>query len=237
MIMLMTIYRYFISILLVITSISCFSQEKEKDDGPERQIFIRPGIDLSRFALPFIEDYEHTGFEASIDAEIKYKYFPVVEAGWNKVSDKREDYQYESEGVYGRIGMNYNMLKYRHRLDRNLFYIGARFALSNMNQQFTNVIIANEWDNYNVTTPNTSHTAHWVEAVMGLKGEIVKNLYLGYTVRVKILTSKNEFNDIKPYVIPGYGKGYKTTAVGMSYTISYAIPIKNPVIDYGDLKE
>ncbi len=230
----MTIFKYFISLFLIIWGFDALAQETKAKKYPERQIFIRPGIDLSRLALPFMQDYEHIGFEASIDAEIKYKFFPIMEVGWNKVSDNREDYQYESEGVYGRIGMNYNMLKYRHRLDRNLFYVGGRFAFSQMSHQFNNVIVANEWDNFNVDIPETSHTSYWVEGVIGLKGEIVKNLYLGYAVRVKILTSRNQFDQFKPYVIPGFGKGYKTTAVGMTYTISYAIPIKDTKVDYGE---
>lgn len=198
-----------------------------QDTIPPRKIFIRPGIDLSRMALPFIKDYPLYGFEASIDAEYKFKYFPIAEFGWNKASDDRPDYQYQSEGYYARIGMNYNMLNYKHRLDRNLFFVGGRFAYSWYHHQFDNVIIENEWGTLNTSLPNTELKAFWIEAVLGLKGEIAKNLFLGYTIRVKVMASRNEFSNFTPYIIPGFGEGDKTTTMGMSITMSYALPLKN----------
>ena len=76
-----------------------------------------------------MNDIGHTGFEMSLDAELKYRYFPTVEVGTNKIEYSQSDIEYQSQGNYLRMGLNYNMLNYKQRFDRNLFFIGARIGM------------------------------------------------------------------------------------------------------------
>lgn len=226
--------RFYISLVLVLMLLSTSGQIKKQYELPvkeqnkliERQFFIRLGVDLSRFALDFMNDIGHTGFEMSLDAELKYRYFPTVELGTNKIEYTQTDINYQSQGNYLRFGLNYNMLNYKQRFDRNLFFIGARVGMSKFTQEIPNVIISNPWGEYQSSFPSENHTAQWFEGVIGLRGEVLPNLYMGYTLRVKQLLNHTDFNNLTPYWIPGYGKGFKNTALGMSYSIFFAIPIK-----------
>ncbi len=227
--------KYTFKLLLVLISLSSFAQEKAL---PKRQFFIRAGFDLSRLALPYVNDIPVNGFEFSLDTEIKYKFFPTFEAGYNKVDNITETYndegestyahQYKAEGTYWRLGLNYNMLKYKHRLDRNIFYIGVRYGNSSFSQEAPNIELVNEWGTYETSVPKTNLTAHWAEFIMGLRGEIFTNFYMGYAIRIKTLISQTDDQGFTPYYIPGFGKGFKNIHPGMSYSVFYAIPMKNP---------
>lgn len=216
--------RYIFSTLLLVIAFSAFSQNK-KEELPQREIFIRPGIDLSRFALPIFHDIGITGFEFSMDGEINYNLFPTFEIGLNSIKENTEDFDYEANGNYWRIGINYNMLKYQHRLDRNMFFIGARYGMSNFTQQATNITFENDWGQSVTDFPETDIQLQWVEGVIGIKGEIFKNFFMGYTIRVKGKIKMDDDLGITPYFIPGYGDGSKDLTTGMSFSASYALPI------------
>ena len=208
---------------------------------PERQIFVRFGVDLSRIAVNYIGKIPYQAFEASVDGEVVQKYFPTFEAGWSKLTnstvnisaqDPAIQYNYQMSGTYYRVGMNYNMLKYKQHLDRNIFFVGARLATSGFSQEASQVSLTNAWGTLETSFPKTSLHAYWFEGVIGLRGEVVRNLYMGYTIRIKRMIAHSGYNGINPYIIPGYGKGSKSSTVGISYSIFYAIPIKNPKINY-----
>ncbi len=227
--------KYTFKLLLVLLSFSSFCQEQEL---PKRQFFIRAGIDLSRFALPYVNDVPVNGMEFSLDTEIKYKFFPTLEAGYNSIDNTSKTFNdegestyahhYTLEGTYWRVGLNYNMLKYKHRIDRNIFFIGIRYGNSSFTQEANNIQFKNEWGLYEMTVPKMDLTAHWAEFIIGLRGEIFKNFYMGYSIRIKTLISQTDDKGYTPYYIPGYGKGHQNIHPGMSYSVFYAIPIINP---------
>ncbi len=216
--------KYTFNILLVLLSLSSFCQEKKQ---AQRQFFIRTGIDVSRFALPYVNDIEVNGMEFSLDTEIKKNYFPTLEVGFNKIDNLSDLHYYTLEGTYWRFGINYNMLKYKHRIDRNIFFVGIRYGNSSFTQEANSIQFENEWGGYETSIPKTDLSAHWAEFIIGLKGEIFKNFYMGYSIRIKTLISQSDNKGYTPYFIPGYGKHQKVHP-GMSYSVSYAIPMKNP---------
>ena len=197
-------------------------------DKLERQVFVRTGIDLSRFAMPFINDFGHSGLELSLDTELKYRYFPTLEAGYSQIKDHTELHNYDLYGNYFRVGFNYNVIKYKHRLDRNMFFIGARYGYTSFYHQADKIVIANQWGITETSFPEAQLNAHWFEGIIGLRGEIVKNIYMGYTIRVKQMLSHSDYGNYTPYWVPGFGKATKSMVIGISYSIFYAIPIKEP---------
>lgn len=229
--------KYIISITFIALTYISSAQDKL-----ERQKFIRIGTDVSRFALPYVHDFGLSGAEFSIDGEVRYDLFPTIEAGFNKISDLRQEYNenneltyehnYQLEGNYIRIGLNYNMINYRHRLDRNLFFIGARFAMAKYSHKADDINIENNWGAFKTNLPETKLSNQWFESVIGIRGEILKNLYMGYTIRIKTILNDPDYGSFKPFWIPGYGKSTKNWSMGMSYSIFYAIPIKNPKLDF-----
>jgi hypothetical protein len=225
------------SILLLFIALEGSSQKKLlviKDTAklPERQVFIRFGVDLSRFALRYVGDIPSKGFEASVDGEVKYRYFPTIEAGFQSIDYKIPGLQYQMSGNYARIGFDYNITKYKHRLDRNLFYIGTRLGYTRFSHEAPEITITSAWDTVRSSMPKMELNALWFEGLIGIKGELVTNLYMSFTVRVKSMINHSNYNNYKPYIVPGFGKGFNFINTGINYSIYYAIPIKNPKLDF-----
>lgn len=192
----------------------------------KRTLFVRVGTDLSRFIVPYTSKIPVYGFEIFADTELKYKFFPTIEVGFNKVNQETEKYNYDMQGYYFRVGVNYNMVKYQHPTDRNIFYVGLRYAYSNFYQQANGIILENEWGVLESKFPKNICSTLWAEGVIGIQGEILKNLFLGFCIRVKTRFNMSNTQYLTPYFVPGFGNGEKKVQAGISYTVSYSVPLR-----------
>ncbi len=204
------------------------NKQKEKNaeivDMPTRKRYVRIGCDLSRFALPLIGDISSSGTEFYVDGELFYKWFPTLEIGTQSVKHNRIDtINYKMNGQYYRIGFDYNILKYAHRLDRNTFFIGVRLGISNFKHEANDLRVETFHGIKMSEIESTSHSKVWGEVMFGGKCELVHNLFMGLNVRVKCMPNRNCGN-LTPYIIPGFGKAKNRVNTGISYTIAYAIP-------------
>lgn len=228
----MKILNYFISILLVFTVFfSVQAQEQKKKTRPkyvvpeDRPSYFRISVDPTRYLYPLIDGIDRNGIEFSIDTEVKGKYFPVLELGQEAVSLDRENYTLDGAGFFIRAGADNNFLKYQNNNDRDMFFMGVRMAYAFLSQDANNIAINNngidEIFNYN----NQNFNVIWGEITLGIKTELTKNIFLGWTIRGKqrFYSSKQ---DITPYSIPGFGKYNKNFNVAANIYISYAIPLK-----------
>ncbi|MDR2848864.1 MAG: DUF6048 family protein [Bacteroidales bacterium] len=193
---------------------------------------VRVGIDLSKLALPFIYN-NRTGFEASLDMHIKGNFFAIAEGGWLKVDLTKSDennntiFHYRSNGYYGKLGIDYNLLKSRRPNSNDLLYAGFRYGMSAFSHEADEIIIPQQyWAAVpSQTIPRADLNAHWIEFLLGVKAEVLKNFYLGVAFRGKFLLSKpkDKKSHSKAYQIPGYGNGTSTFVIGMNYYVSYNI--------------
>ena len=70
--------------------------------------------------------------------------------------------------------------------------------------------------------------ASWIEFVSGIKVQVLKNIYMGVSIRlIRLLNDKKPLNFDNLY-IPGFNKktDENVFGAGLNYTISYSIPIK-----------
>lgn len=218
--------KYFFSILMLCSSIGCFGQETLDDDLPQRQVFVRVGCDVSRFALPYVRNNGSKGMEFSVDGEIAYNFFPIAEYGLQSLSRNTDSLSYKMSGNYLRVGLDYNLIKYKHRLDRDIFYIGLRFAGTRFSHEAPYAALNSVWGVVESNIPRVNMNALWGEAVVGLKGELFKNFYIGIAARAKMMFSHTAYNSMVPYIVPGYGKGFNRFNAGFTYSLMYAIPIR-----------
>ena len=218
--------RYFFSLLAVSASVSAFAQEPVYEAMPQRQVFVRVGYDLSRLALPYVRNNGSHGFEVSADGEIAYNFFPTVEIGRQSLKRSSDSLRYSMSGDYFRVGLDYNVINYKHRLDRDIFFLGVRLGTSRFSHEAPLAVVNGVLGTDECSIPKANLKATWGEAVVGLKGELVKNLYMGVTVRAKMMFSHTSYKTMTPYIIPGFGKGFYRFNAGLSYSILYAIPIR-----------
>jgi hypothetical protein len=218
----MTKTLQYILIFLFISPIICFSQTKTDEwryEGP------RIGIDLSRFLLPALQTGNRHGWEIQGDIPYKGNYFPTVELGMEWFDDKENGFHYTSNGVYGRLGVDVNIAKFESLEDNDVLFVGFRYGYSHFLQEAHDITYSNYWGTINTFIPQRPTSAHWAEVVFGMKGEIVNNLFLGWSLRAKFPIYQTNNSNIKPFIIPGIGKTTGEVPADFSFTLSYRIPL------------
>lgn len=213
----------------VLTSISVWCGAQDTVRYPINAMKgIRAGIDVAKTALPLIYHNERKGFEISVDRYVKGNFFAVAEGGWLNVNLRDTAFHYRSNGFYGRLGIDYNLLKSRRPGSNDLFYAGFRYGMSVFSHQADDVYIAGHYwpDAPSQTIPKTVINAHWIEFLAGVKAEVLKNFYIGIIFRGKfrVVAPKDKYS--KPYQIPGYGVGSNKFVLGLNYYFSYNIHFK-----------
>lgn len=190
---------------------------------------LRIGTDLIK-ASRNLWDKNYTGFEISGDYRIDKKKYVAVEFGLEDKFTKEDQLSFTTKGMFIRAGLDYNV--YDNWLDmNNMIFIGGRYGYANMSQTLNsyNIYETNSYFPNQTFYPNSISkglSAHWIEFVAGLKAEVVKNLFLGFTFRMKYLIAQKQPNDFENLYIPGYGKKFSgNIGAGFNYSISYNIPL------------
>jgi hypothetical protein len=187
---------------------------------------LRIGCDLSRFALPELQP-DRKALEFSFDTEFKNNKFVVIELGNEQVKTENDRLTYQSKGYYGRLGMDFNILK-RDKLEkgRDIVFVGFRYGYCNINQQVNKFVTPSFFPKDTVwgSFPSANLYGHWLEVAFGIKVEVLKNLFLGTSLRGRVmLFSKKDIN--YPNFMSGFGNGANPNSFGLNYTVSYQIPL------------
>jgi hypothetical protein len=66
--------------------------------------------------------------------------------------------------------------------------------------------------------------------VTGLKIRVVEQLYMGFTVRYKLLMETSGTSGLSLYYVPGFGKNIGSSAFGFNYYISYRLPFRKKTV-------
>jgi hypothetical protein len=177
-------------------------------------------------------------FEAEGDIDID-RFFLVADWGLSGVTIEEPTYKYENDGTYRRFGIDINFMHDDPNL--NVAFFGIRHGHSNFSDKLdykTQAVIQSDikWPNTTETTSNDWVRANWLELNTGLKIRVVKQLYMGFTVRYKLFLALKGTEDLRPYYIPGFGKNIGTSAAGFNYYISYRLPFRKKII-YTDTKK
>lgn len=226
-------------IVLMLLSTASFSQEEitETPDATKDSVVgsskygLRLGGDLSKLVRSFIDD-DYTGFEINADYRLTKRLYLAGELGTEERTLETDYLNSTAKGSYFKAGIDYNL--YRNWLDmENLIYSGFRVGVSSFSQTRNSYTVYNS-DQYwnNPITINESEefdglSAIWVELILGMKAEVLPNLFLGANVQFKILASETEPGNFENLYIPGYNRTFDSGrfGIGFGYNISYLIPI------------
>lgn len=188
----------------------------------------RLGLDFSRVGASFIYgDRMELGVVS--DFEVKDRWYWVGELGLSQVDVFKAGWSYAGSGLYVKSGFNYNFLQPDNPDYHDAATIGFRLAGSTFSQEMSNISLGDGYWGTSVIEhiPSKGVTVGWVEAVIGAKAELSKNVYIGGDIglRFKLFDSSNE---VTPYHIPGYGKGHKSLTPAFSYYVLYLFPPSDP---------
>lgn len=223
-------YRFITSLLLLISSVAMNAQ-LFNDLEPGRQPFVRISVDPTVRLKTFMQNAKTTGFEVTVDSEIKQNLFLSGGFGRSMTNQDIESFQYTNNGYFLNGGANLNLTKYRKPTDRDIFFVGLHYGFSRFTQEAPRIELENAWGKYSTSVDKERLSASWVEVAMGLKAEVAKNIFIGWTGEAKILSHVGS-STIEPYNIPGFGKNDSAFSFDFNFFISYAIsfkPKKQPV--------
>ncbi len=221
---------YYTFVLCLLAVFSFGQAEKEKKVAPKRtdnfirMRGIRVGMDLTRpFQYLWVKGTRY-GYEFSADMELRPNLFPVFENGYDIMKITTKYINYKGQGTYSRIGIDYNLLEAKSINERDLFYVGFRYGFTLANQQVKQYMIDSYWGSTTSQFGNQSYFAHWGEILVGIKGEIFHNFYMGWSVRGKVRFNKADLNMPPVYFIPGYGHAEKKFTLDFTYSVFYNLP-------------
>ena len=231
-------YLFFISLFI---SGATLSQETETNISardtlpPSEKYGLRVGVDIGRLIRTAVND-DYTGFEINGDYRVYKNYYVAAEIGNESLLRDETNIEVEGSGSYIRLGIDYNTYKNWYGMQNNI-YAGLRYGFSTFNQTLSNYnvftgtdffdIPGNDPENFRGEKRETKDlTAGWVEFILGIKVEIVNNLYLGASISLRGLVNEKDPDGFENLFIPGYGRtnDFSQFGVGYTYTISYLIP-------------
>jgi len=182
------------------------------------------GFDLSRIGILMFED-DRKAWEASLSLQLNQKVYLTTEIGHQKVAGRNEaNYGYASNGYYTTIGVDKLFFNLNNEGDNDVLYGGLRYGFSSMYQEATYTIEDDIFGSLTNTANERVHT-HWIEAVFGVKVEMVKNLFLGITTRAQLGMILPKLNKVPHYLHAGYGNASNKLNVGFTYSVYYRIPM------------
>jgi hypothetical protein len=223
--------RYIISICFFIAGISITAQEtkKEKDTVPYKDRYgLRVGLDI---VLPFYTLFsdDKKGFELVGDFRLTNRIYLASELGYRDYTEQADYYNFSTKGQYIKLGVDYNAYKNWIGME-NMIVVGFRYAFSTFDQTLNQYTI-----NADPFLPPRTETepinydnlnAQWVELVLGLKAEVLHNVFLGVSFRGNVMISSTEPDNFMNLYVPGFGEvSFNNMGFSFNYTLSYLIPI------------
>jgi hypothetical protein len=210
-------------LLLLLAAPAGFAQTAGRDTLYTKGV--RIGFDLSRVANYYITEKKVRSFEVSADLRLQNKLLYVAEAGIATIAKEAPAYTFRSNGYYGRLGIERNMLKGGN----DILFFGARYGLSAFNFQSDRFVVSEPYwgEEFESSYPKENFLAQWLEGVAGLKGNVFGNFYLGFTARFKLRVALSGNRDVGAITIPGFGDASQRSAFGFNYYVFYQIPLSD----------
>ncbi len=223
------IYRYYFSLLLVCCVTTLTGQKVNTEINDSIRKFelnsLRVEVDISPVITTFLNRGDVYQYEGAIQAEINKRFYPVFEIGYagaDKLTTSGIDYQ--GNALFYRLGMDFNLIKNHTSENKftNYFLIGARLGHTNFDYNLQNITFENEyWDtNFQKDLRGESFNL-WFEITAGIRVEIYKRVYIGWTARIKNLINKPDPGDYKPFYIPGFGINGDGSVWAFNYMLGY----------------
>lgn len=225
-------------IFLLLTSIgilfssSLFAQTGQQEDSLRyrEKVGLRIGADLSKLLRTALQE-DYRGFEIKGDYRIYNDYYLAAELGNEKNTITEANVTASGQGSYIKLGVDYNAYHNWAGM-QNLIYAGLRYGFASFSTELMEYSIYTpspyfEPDVRSESREYSNLTAGWAEFQLGIKVEVLNNLYLGTHVELKRRINETKPSNFDNLYIPGFNRTYddSTIGVGYGYSIYYLIPL------------
>ena len=191
---------------------------------------LRVGVDLAKPLRSLFED-GYSGIEVLGDFRITKKFYIAAELGNEKKDREETNLNSSTSGSYIKLGADFNANNNWFGLN-NAINLGLRYGFSTFKQELVSYDIYATNQTFPPTTVNASQefsglTAHWAELIVGVKTEVLTNLYLSINLQLKRKLAETKPENFNNLYIPGFNRTYDFSefGAGFGYTVSYLIPI------------
>lgn len=224
--MIRRILRYTLSSILVAGGFSAMSQSEPK---PLTTKSLRIGVDASYLVVHQVLP-ERTGWEVTGDYQWKRGWYAATEFGGEQVHVRQDNFTYDLQGTYVKLGFDYDVLKSQFTDD--IVTVGLRYGFSPYKHSAADITLENYWGPIQGSISEQNFYGNWLELVLGMKAELffMKNVFIGWSIRSGIYLWGERDSRMDAYLIPGYGSGEKNITLTYNWTLSYRIPFKKEII-------
>ena len=220
-----------ISLFLVVASLKA-QQEAQATDTIQNttKYGLRVGADLAKPLRTALEE-GYTGFEILGDFRFSDRFYAAAELGSESKDYTEPNLNATTSGSYIKLGADFNAYNNWFGLN-NAIFGGLRYGFSTFKQELLSYSIYTTDQTFPQPLITDSQefkglTAHWAELIVGVKTEIVNNLYISVNLQLKRKLSEDKPEGFDNLYIPGFNRTYDFSewGAGYGYTVSYLIPI------------
>jgi len=221
--------RISVYIISLLAFMIYFDQEAmAQDQSPDTitiplKIFV--GADI---VGPGIYFFDKTNFNAEgyVSVDLNSRTGIYLGAGYSDYIYSQYNYEYLSNGLFLKAGVDFNLLKPEKSKGKYWAGIGLRYGLSSFTREIPSLEHDSYWGTTVTTIASSSTIGHYFELAPGFRAEIFKNFSMGWSINLKALLYTGTGKDMRPIYFPGYGKGDESVNFGINYFLSWNIPYK-----------
>lgn len=195
---------YILSITFSLLSLNLYGQETKNQS--KRQNKFEISSDILGIVQELTSSYGQ--YQISTRYNIHNKSFPILEfgLGMSDHTDGGTGLHYKVKSPYGRIGIDFNLLKDKQSPYR--FYLGGRFAFSSFKYDFQSPAIIDPTWGYITKIDNDGIKGQyiWAELVAGVQTKIAGPFQMGWNIRYKRRLYQKAGETGDPWYVPGFGK-------------------------------
>lgn len=223
------ITRPFVVRLAVLVTLVTMARSATAQYTSDEKYGLRIGAVISDIPQHYLNPYR-TDVEFQGDLRVDTSWYAAVDAGWNRTHLNNPGvYEYKANGYFLRIGADYNLLKPTYPQEANIIYGGFRYGIARMRRSIPQYqVVGPYWGNVNGSFAPKTLLPMWGELILGLKVEVLNNFFMGWSLHTRILITQHVDKDVRPYLIPGFGKATGNAVFDFNYTVSYRIPMFRP---------
>ena len=223
--------KFTISIFFFLSCSTIFAQlgKSAQDTATYKDRYgLRVGLDVVRPIYSLFSD-DTKGFEIVGDYRVAKRLYLATELGYRDQTTQEDFFNFSTKGQYIKAGVDYNAYKNWIGME-NMIVVGLRYGFSTFNQSVNQYAInADPFVPVRTEAAGNTYdglTAHWAELVLGLKVEVLHNVFLGVSFRGNTLISVTKIDNFKNLYIPGFERVFvNNNGFSFNYTVSYLIPL------------
>jgi hypothetical protein len=201
-----------------------FAFAQKKEDSLKTKFKYEPnfmvGFDVLNGGIAVFSDRKL--MQGFISSKIKNNIHAVADLGFEKNIYQKSGYDASVNGPFLKLGAFY-MLANDKENELNGFYAGGKLGASFYSQEYKSVPVRGfGGSETSVAFPASSQSSYWIEATVGGRVQLFETpFYIDVNMQPRYLVYTTTQDDIKPMIVPGFGKSSAKFNMGFSWNIAY----------------